>query len=143
LFTFLWRAKKSNKRNPPNDEESPLNPMAAVARAKTRSMQGRTGSIGFDKINHARQVDRLRAAQTVSPRDPRHPPGSGPHRNGLATPDRKGFLADRLPGKNPGYEKHNENECLTVFLCASAGNMFFEACNFCGVQVMAEIPIPT
>ena len=35
-FTFLWRAKKSNKRNPPSAADSPLKRMVSVARAKTR-----------------------------------------------------------------------------------------------------------
>jgi hypothetical protein len=92
--------------------------MAAVARAKTRSMQGRVRSIGFDKVDRARQVGRLRAAQTVSPRDPRQPWGSGPHRNGLPTPNRKGFLVDQLPGKNPGYKKIR---ALIIFSVADVG----------------------
>jgi len=45
IFTFLWRAKKSNKRNPPGAADSPLNRMGSVARAKTRWIRWYAGIV--------------------------------------------------------------------------------------------------
>jgi len=92
-FTFLCRPKKSNKRNPPCDCGNPPEPDDFRGAGKNSLNAVVCRYRCFDIACRARRVHWLRSAQTVCPRDPRKPSGSGPHRNGLASPDQKGLLA--------------------------------------------------
>ena len=76
ILTFLWRAKKSNKRNPPCNTVF-LAPALSMAGSKTRWDFGKTKrqiSITFSRIFFTRNID---TAQTICSLLPWKPPPLG------------------------------------------------------------------